>query len=81
MNTAPTAAIATECAKEQKPDAYWKLYNAYFENQGGVNPQNVKEKGQEFLKDSGIDMTKWNDCYDNKKTADKRAKKKAKRSK
>lgn len=67
---AEPAAVATECAKLQKPEAFWKLYHAYFENQGSVNPQNVKEKGQEFLKDSGIDMAKWNDCYDNKKTVD-----------
>ena len=68
---AEPSAIAAECAKEQKADAYWKLYKAYFENQQAVNPTNVKEKGVEFLKDSGIDMAKWNDCYDNKKTLPK----------
>lgn len=68
---AEPAAVAAECAKEQKPDAYWKLYHSFFENQGAVNPQNVKEKAQEYLKDTGIDMTKWNDCYDNKKTLQK----------
>jgi protein-disulfide isomerase len=68
---AEPSAIAAECAKEQKAEAYWKVYKGYFENQQAVNPQNVKEKGAEFLKDSGIDMAKWNDCYDNKKTVDK----------
>ena len=68
---AEPSAVAAECAKEQKPDAYWKVYKGYFENQQAVNPQNVKEKGVEFLKDSGIDMAKWNDCYDNKKTLPK----------
>jgi len=68
---AQPAAIAAECAKEQKAAAYWTLYHKYFENQGAVNPTNVKDKGVEFLKDSGIDMAKWNDCYDNKKTLDK----------
>jgi protein-disulfide isomerase len=68
---AEPAAIAAECAKAQKPDAYWKLYDSYFAHQGEVNPGNVKEKGVEYLKDSGIDMAKWNDCYDNKKTLDK----------
>jgi len=48
--------------------AYWKLYKSYFENQQTVTPQNVKEKAVEFLKDSGIDMAKWNDCFDNKKS-------------
>jgi protein-disulfide isomerase len=65
---AEPGAMATECAQEQKADAYWKLYAAYFENQAAVNPQNVKEKAVEWLKDAGIDMAKWNDCYDNKKT-------------
>ena len=36
-----------------------------------MNPQNVKEKATEYLKDSGIDMAKWNDCYDNKKSLDR----------
>jgi len=65
---AEPAAIAGECAKLQKPEAFWKLYHGYFDNQGAVNPQNVKDKATEYLKDSGIDMAKWNDCYDNKKT-------------
>ena len=68
---AEPAAIAAECAKEQKADAYWKLYHAFFDNQKDVNPQNVKDKSIEYLKDSGIDMAKWTDCFDNKKTLDK----------
>src|SRR5262245_42203534 len=46
---AEPAAVAAECAKEQKPDAYWKLYHSFFENQEAMNPQNVKKKAQEFL--------------------------------
>jgi protein-disulfide isomerase len=68
---AEPAAIAAECAKMQKPDAYWKIYHAFFDNQQSLNPQNVKEKAQEYLKDSGIDMAKWNDCFDNKKSLDR----------
>src|SRR5690606_11316252 len=60
--------IAAECAKVQKPEAYWKLYEAYFNHQAEVNPQNVKEKAEEYLKDTGIDMAKWSTCYDNKET-------------
>jgi protein-disulfide isomerase len=65
---ATPAAIAAECAKVQKADAYWKVYEGYFMHQAEVNPQNVKDKGAEYLKDSGIDMAKWNTCYDNKET-------------
>ena len=64
-------AIAAECAKVQKPEAFWTLYHSYFEHQADVNPTNVKEKGAEYLKDSGIDMAKWNDCFDKKATQDK----------
>ena len=68
---AQPAAIAVECAKMQKADDYWMLYQAYFEHQGEVNPQNVKDKGAEFLKDAKIDMAKWGDCFDNKKSLDR----------
>ena len=68
---AKKGAIAAACAKEQKPDAFWKLYSFWFENQGQVTPDNVKDKATDVLKDSGIDMAKWNDCFDNKKTAAK----------
>ncbi len=67
---AEPAAVAAECAKMQKPDAYWKLYHSFFEHQGEVNPQNVKDKATEYLQGTGVDMAKWNDCYDNKKSLD-----------
>lgn len=65
---AELGAIAVECAGVQNKDAYWKLYAYYFENQKDVNPQNVKDKAKEALKDSKIDMAKWEKCYDNKET-------------
>src|SRR5581483_4751895 len=68
---AKAGAIAAECAKEQKPDAFWKVYSGLFENQGQITPDNVKEKATGFLNGTGVDMTKWNDCFDNKKTAGK----------
>lgn len=65
---AEPAAMAVECAGQQKPDAYWKLYHKFFENQKDINPQNVKEKALEYLADQNIDKAKFDDCYDNKKT-------------
>jgi protein-disulfide isomerase len=67
-NWAEPAAIAVECAKQQKPDAFWKLYDWYFQNQAQVNLQNVKDKVWEQLAPLGLDKAKWDDCYDNKKT-------------
>ncbi len=65
---AEPAAIAAECALQQKPDAYWKLYHAYFEKQKEINPQNVKEKSWEFIADQGLDKAKFDTCYDSKAT-------------
>ena len=62
------AAIAAECAKTQKDELYWKLYDAFFTHQTDVNPQNVKDKALEYLKDSGLDTAKWGTCFDNKES-------------
>jgi len=68
---ASPAAIASECTLDQKnSDAYWKLYNYYFQNQKDLNLQNLKDKTLEQLKDTNIDVAKWTDCFDNKKTED-----------
>ncbi|MFN8545320.1 MAG: thioredoxin domain-containing protein [Candidatus Binatia bacterium] len=67
---AEPAAVAAECAKQQSPDAFWKVYHGFFANQKDINQQNVKDKATEYLKDSGIDMAKWGECVDGKKTTD-----------
>jgi protein-disulfide isomerase len=68
---AEPAGIAGECAFEQDPDSFWKLYDGYFAQQQQLTPENIKEKSVELLKGTKVDMAKWNDCYDNKKTLDK----------
>jgi protein-disulfide isomerase len=66
---AEPGAVAVECAGLQNKDAYWKLYAYLFENQKEINPQNLKDKSKEVLKDQKIDMAKWEKCFDNKDTA------------
>lgn len=56
------AAIAAECAANQNGEAFWTLHDAYFENQGALNPTNVVEKSKEYLDGSGIDMAAWEAC-------------------
>jgi protein-disulfide isomerase len=68
---AEPAAIAAECAAQQNPEAYWKLYSFYFTNQKDINPQNVKDKAHEGLQGTKIDVAKFDDCFDNKKSLDK----------
>jgi protein-disulfide isomerase len=64
---AEPAAIAAECVREQKADAYWKVYDGFFQNQKDINPTNVKDKAFEYA-GGGIDKAKFDDCVDNKKT-------------
>jgi len=64
---AEPAAIAAECVREQKADAYWKVYDGFFQNQKDINPTNVNDKALEFG-GAEIDKAKFNDCFDNKKT-------------
>jgi len=68
---AEPGAIATECAKDQKVDAYWKLYAGLFDQQQQITPENVKEKSLGLLEGTGVDKKKWEECYDGKKTADR----------
>ena len=68
---AEPAAVAAACAFDQDPDAFWKLYDYFFTNQQQLNPQNVKEKATEALKGTKVNMEKWNDCVDNKKTLER----------
>ena len=68
---AEPAAIGGACAYQQDPAAFWTYYDFMFNNQQQVTPENVKEKAQEALKGTKVDMAKWNDCFDNKKTLEK----------
>ena len=65
---AEPAAIAAECAKRQKTEAFWAVYKGLFEGQAQLNPTNVKEKVTGMLAGSGIDMGKFNTCFDGKET-------------
>ncbi len=67
---AQAAAISAKCAGVQNADAYWKLYNYYFQHQKEINPQNLKEKTDEVLKGAKIDKKKFDTCVDNKETLD-----------
>jgi protein-disulfide isomerase len=65
---AQEAAISAACALQQKQDAFWTLYHYYFSNQRDINPQNLKDKTLEALKNSNIDTAEFTACVSNKKT-------------
>jgi protein-disulfide isomerase len=68
---AEAGSVAGECAFEQDPQSFWKIYNYFFENQKDMTPENVKDKALVALEGTKVDKAKFNDCYDNKKTLDK----------
>jgi protein-disulfide isomerase len=65
---AEPAAIAAECARQQTPDAFWTVHEGLFAGQKDLTSTNVKEKVAGMLGASKIDMSKFNDCFDNKKS-------------
>ncbi len=68
---AQAGAVAAECAKQQKPDAFWALYKGMFDQQKDITADNLKDKAHAILADQKIDQAKFDDCFDNKKTLDK----------
>lgn len=60
------AAVASECAANQKPEAFWTLHDAYFKNQKELTPANLADKNREYLASSGIDMAKFVACSEDK---------------
>lgn len=60
------AAISAKCVADQKPEAFWTLHDAYFQNQKDLNPTNLADKTREYLKNSGIDMAKFVACAEDK---------------
>jgi protein-disulfide isomerase len=65
---AEPAAIAAKCVAQQKPEAYWKVYDGFFQAQKEVNPGNVKDKAWGFVEAEGLDKAKFDECFDSKKT-------------
>lgn len=68
---AEPAAIGAECGADLSDDAYWKLYSYYFQNQKQITPENLKDKSKEALEGTGVDIAKWEACFDNKGTAER----------
>ncbi len=56
------AAIAANCAAQQKPEAFWRLHDAYFQHQRELTAENVLAQSKTYLQDSGIDLTAWSAC-------------------
>lgn len=67
---AEPAAIASTCAAQQQPAAFWTLHDAYFADQRGFTADNVMARSRTLLDGAGVDLQAWTACTTNPATAD-----------
>lgn len=67
---ADNAALAAACARRQNPEAFWKLYDFFFQNQASLTPDSVKAKAGGVLKKAGADVAAFDACFDTKAALD-----------
>lgn len=67
---AMTAAIATQCAFQQSPAAFWKMHDAIFDAQDLISPSNVWDKLQDLATQEGLNPDSYRACIINPATAD-----------
>lgn len=67
---AEDGAVASECAFQQGNDQFWTMYNGLFSKQGEITKDNLKEKATEIATSGGIDVAKFQECFDGKKSLD-----------
>jgi protein-disulfide isomerase len=66
---AMTAAIASQCAFQQDPAAFWKIHDAIFDAQDVISPSNVWDKMQDLAGKIGVNMDSFRTCTANPETA------------
>jgi protein-disulfide isomerase len=66
---AMTAAIATQCAYEQSPAAFWKMHDAIFDAQDVISPSNVWDKMQDLATQAGLNPEVYRSCITKPETA------------
>jgi protein-disulfide isomerase len=59
---ARTAAIAGRCAYSQNPGAFWKMYDAIYDNQDVISPENAWNKMSDFAAQTGLDPNTFRAC-------------------
>jgi protein-disulfide isomerase len=59
---ARTAAIAGRCAYQQKPQAFWKMYDLIYDNQEIISAANAWTKMVDYAGQSGLDADAFKSC-------------------
>lgn len=59
---ARTAAIAGRCAYQQKPEAFWKVYDLIYDNQEVISAANAWGKMVDYASQSGLEPEAFKSC-------------------
>lgn len=59
---ARTAAIAGRCAYQQKPQAFWKMYDLIYDNQEIISAENAWAKMTDYATEAGLDAASFKSC-------------------
>jgi protein-disulfide isomerase len=59
---ARTAALAGRCAYQQDPKAFWKVYDAIYDQQELISASNAWTKMTDFAADAGLDASAFKAC-------------------
>ncbi len=70
---ANAAALISSCAGRQDPAAFWKLHDAYFEEQASITPQNIMAKTRAALAGTKLDEAKLDACISDPLSPDRQA--------
>jgi protein-disulfide isomerase len=66
---AMTAAIASQCAYQQNPAAFWKIHDAIYDAQDVISPSNVWDKMVDLATQQGLNAETFRACMANPDTA------------
>lgn len=64
------AALAAQCAQQQKADAFWTLNDAYYGQQAAFNKDNVLPRSRELVAAAKLDLKRWDACVGNPESKD-----------
>ena len=68
---ATDAAIASQCAWEQKKESFWKFSEYFYKNQRDIKEENLKDRIIELAKNERLDIKEFETCFVNKMPLDK----------
>ena len=66
---ARTAAIAGRCAYQQKPEAFWKVYDLIYDNQEILSAANAWTKMTDYAGEAGLDAEAFKSCMASQEAA------------